>query len=182
MSIFCVALDVSYRTRGQVGITFPRCDFQVVEVNPSQLAVYSTPLHEAGPGARHVGAQSMKTTAFWYRAANLAATLIFILMAALQLNDPDPLYWFVVYAAVAVVAAAAVVGRDLPRFALVTLGAVIAGALISAPGFIDYLHSGNWGSIAEHMNDEEPYIEQGREFVGLLVAATALLLFMRRSS
>jgi hypothetical protein len=125
--------------------------------------------------------QSMKTTTAWRRTAALIATLIFIVMAALQLNDPDPLYWFAVYAAVAVVAAAAVVGRDLPRFALVTLGAVTAGALIAAPGFIDYLQSGTWGSIAEHMNDEEPYIEQGREFVGLLIAAAALLLIIRRS-
>jgi len=123
----------------------------------------------------------MKLTQAWYKTAAIIATLVFILMAALQLNDPDPLYWFLVYAAVAVVAAAAVVGRQLPRFALVTLGAVIAGVLIAAPGFVDYLQSGDWGSIAEHMNDEEPYIEQGREFVGLLIAATALLLLTRRS-
>jgi hypothetical protein len=123
----------------------------------------------------------MKTTTAWYKTAASIATLMFILFAALQLNDPDPLYWFLVYAAVAVVAAAAVVGRRLPRFALVTLGAVIAGVLIAAPGFVDYLQSGDWSSIAEHMNDEEPYIEQGREFVGLLIAAAALLLLIRRS-
>jgi hypothetical protein len=58
---------------------------------------------------------------------------------------------------------------------------VIAGVLIAAPGFVDYLQSGDWSSIAEHMNDEEPYIEQGREFVGLLIAAAALLLLIRRS-
>ena len=123
----------------------------------------------------------MKTTTAWSKTAASIATLMFILFAALQLNDPDPLYWFLVYAAVAVVAAAAVVGRRLPRFALVTLGAVIAGVLIAAPGFVDYLQSGDWSSIAEHMNDEEPYIEQGREFVGLLIAAAALLLLIRRS-
>ena len=123
----------------------------------------------------------MKTTTAWYKTAASIATLMFILFAALQLNDPDPLYWFLVYAAVAVVAAAAVVGRRLPRFALVTLGAVIAGVLIAAPGFVDYLQSGDWSSIAEHMNDEEPFIEQGREFVGLLIAAAALLLLIRRS-
>ena len=123
----------------------------------------------------------MKTTTAWYKTAASIATLMFILFAALQLNDHDPLYWFLVYAAVAVVAAAAVVGRRLPGFALVTLGAVIAGVLIAAPGFVDYLQSGDWSSIAEHMNDEEPYIEQGREFVGLLIAAAALLLLIRRS-
>lgn len=116
-----------------------------------------------------------------YKTAAIIATLVFALMAAIQWNDPDPLYWIVVYAAVAVVAAAAVVGRSLPRFTLVTLGAVIAGALIAVPGFVDYLQSGNWGAIGEHMNDEEPYIEEGREFVGLIIAAVALWLLNRRS-
>jgi hypothetical protein len=123
----------------------------------------------------------MKRTTVWYKTVATVATLVFILMAALQLNDPDPLYWFLVYAAVAVVAAAAVVGRHLPRFALITLGMVIAGVLIAVPGFVDYLQSGEWGSIGEHMSDEAPYIEQGREFVGLLIAAAALLLLIRRS-
>jgi len=123
----------------------------------------------------------MKTTTAWYKTAASIATLMFILFAALQLNDPDPLYWFLVYAAVAVVAAAAAVGRHLPRFALLTLGAVIAGVLIAAPGFVDYLQSGDWGSIGKHMSDEAPYIEQGREFVGLLIAAAALLLLTPRS-
>ena len=123
----------------------------------------------------------MKLTITWYKTAAIIATLVFCLMAALQLNDPDPLYWFLVYLAVAVVAAAAAVGLRFPRFALVTLGAVIAGVLIAAPGFVDYLQSGEWGSIAEHMSDEAPYIEQGREFVGLLIATAALLLLIRRS-
>ena len=115
-----------------------------------------------------------------YKISAIVAALVFALMAAIQWNDPDPLYWFVVYAAVAVVAVTAAMGRAYPRFALVTLGAVIAGALIAVPGFVDYLQSGNWGAIGEHMNDEEPYIEQGREFVGLLIAAAVLWGLTRR--
>lgn len=123
----------------------------------------------------------MKLTQAWYKTAAIIATLLFGLMAAIQWNDPDPLYWIAVYAAVAVVTAAAVVGRRLPRFALVALGAATAGALIAVPGFVDYLQSGNWGAIGEHMNDEEPYIEQGREFVGLVFAAAVLWPLTRRS-
>jgi len=124
----------------------------------------------------------MNPTKAWHKTAAIIATLVFGLMAAIQWNDPDPLYWIAVYAAVAVVTGAAVAGRRLPRFSLVTLGAVMAGALIAVPGFVDYLQSGNWGAIGEHMNDEEPYIEQGRELVGLLIAAAALWPLVRRSA
>jgi len=123
----------------------------------------------------------MTQTKAWHKPAWALATLILALMAAIQYNDPDPLYWILVYGAAAVVTGAAVTGRRMPRFALITLGALIAGMLISVPGFIDYLQSGQWGAIGEHMNDEEPYIEEGRELVGLMMAAAALLPLLRRS-
>ncbi len=116
----------------------------------------------------------------WHKPAWIVATVVFALMAAIQWNDPDPLYWVTVYAAVAVVTGAAVTGRRLPRFALVTLGELVAGMLISVPGFVDWLQSGQWGAIGEHMNDEEPYIEEGRELVGLMMAAAALLPLLKR--
>lgn len=122
----------------------------------------------------------MMPTNTWYKMTAIVAALIFGLMAAIQYNDPDPLYWIVVYAAVAAVAVGAAIGRSYPRFTLLTLGAVFAGALIAVPGFIDWLQSGNWGAIGEHMNDEEPYIEEGREFIGLLMAAAALWWLSRR--
>ena len=59
---------------------------------------------------------------------------------------------------------------------------VIAGLLISAPGFSDYLRSGNLGSIYGEMLDSAPYIEYAREFLGLLITATALGFYFKASS
>ena len=116
------------------------------------------------------------------RTAAVVGATLFAVMAGIQWNDPDPLYWFSVYAAVSLVMAGAVAGYRMPRFALVVLGAVIAGLLIAAPGFVDYLRSADWASIGGRMRMDRPYIESAREFLGLLMAAAALLLLTRGRS
>ena len=67
----------------------------------------------------------------------------------------------------------------MPRFALVTLGGVVAGLLIAEPGFWEYLRSGDWASLGGEMRGDKPYIESGREFIGLVIAGAALLALRR---
>jgi len=100
-------------------------------------------------------------------------------MAAIQLNDPDPVYWVAVYVVVAAVPAARIFGRRLPTTAAVAAGMVLAGLLIAAPGFVDYLASGDYAAIGEKMMDEKPYVETAREVVGLLIAAVGLIFYDR---
>ena len=117
---------------------------------------------------------------------NLAARLVhavvaltFLAMAAVQLNDPDPVYWTAVYCAVAVVPAARVVGSQLSTTSVIAFGMVLAGLLISWPGFLDYLGSGDYSAIGSEMTVEKPYVESAREFLGLLIAAICLMFYAR---
>jgi len=96
--------------------------------------------------------------------------LLFVVTAALQWNDPDPLYWIVTYIAVAVVAGAACLGRPLVALSRITIGLSLAGLLIAAQGAGDYLAANDYGSITQGMSAEKPYIEPAREFGGLLLA------------
>lgn len=105
--------------------------------------------------------------------------LLFVWMAVIQLNDPDPLYWFVVYVMVAIIPGARVLGHRLVTVWLIVLGMVIAGLLMSLPGFFDYLMSGDYSGIGGHMTDEKPYVESGREFLGLMIAVVCLLAYRR---
>lgn len=114
-----------------------------------------------------------------HRVLAIPATVLFAWMAAIQLNDPDPLYWFPVYGGVAMTTLAAVFGRRLPRFTLVMLGAVVAGLLIAAPGFADYLRSADWAALFGRMSPDRPYVESAREFLGLAIAGCALLPLLR---
>ncbi|HUU73061.1 MAG TPA: transmembrane 220 family protein [Burkholderiales bacterium] len=104
-------------------------------------------------------------------------TLVFVMMAAIQLNDPDPTYWIAVYALVAAIPAARIFGRRLPGISVLTAGMVLAGMLIAGPGFIDFLVSGDYASINDKMSAEKPYVESAREFIGLLMAAVCLIAY-----
>lgn len=65
--------------------------------------------------------------------------LLFLYAAALQLNDPDPLYWIAVYLGTALVPIAQSFGRHSKFWTAVLLGGVLAGLVISLPGFLAYL-------------------------------------------
>ncbi len=107
--------------------------------------------------------------------------LIFAAFAYLQLNDPDPALWVTVYGLVAVVSL-------LRAFTIyhryVFLGMIIALTVMSCfyiPGFIEYLSQPNKNEIVGEMVYKKPYIEETREFIGLLMAAGALFVLWRRS-
>ena len=98
-------------------------------------------------------------------------------MAYLQFNDPDPLYWVGVYLAVAVVAQLKVFGVLTRLVFHLAFGLVLAGLLMSAAGFIDYLRSGDYGALTGEMLTHKPYVESAREFLGLLIACASLAIY-----
>jgi hypothetical protein len=59
----------------------------------------------------------------------------------------------------------------------IATGMILSGLLIAAPGFLDYLDSGNYGAITGEMMDNVPYVESAREFGGLLLAAGTLACY-----
>ena len=71
-------------------------------------------------------------------------------------------------------AAIAPIGRILERRrpGLFTLssGVLLAGLVISLPGFVDFALRGDYASISAEMDDSKPYIESAREFLGLVIA------------
>jgi hypothetical protein len=96
--------------------------------------------------------------------------LLFAVSAALQLNDPDPVQWFAIYGAAAVISAFAALrpGR-LPRAIPIVVGLVaLVWAIAISPGAIGKI---GWGQLAETMHAETPAIEIGRETIGLMSIA-----------
>ena len=114
------------------------------------------------------------------RIVEMAAAAAFIAMALIQFNDPDPLYWVVVYAATAWIVGANAFGRTNRTVVLIVLGLDFAGLLIAAPGFFDYLRSGDFASIGGDMAGSATYVEASREFLGLAIALAALLYVLSR--
>ena len=111
---------------------------------------------------------------------HLLASLVLIAMAALQLNDSDPLFWVAMYGITAAMPIGALFGRRLSISLYVAVGMLLAGLLTSFPGFIDYLGTGDFGAIGNEMAANKPYIENAREFLGTGIAACVLGLYWQR--
>ncbi|MGH8221546.1 MAG: transmembrane 220 family protein [Woeseiaceae bacterium] len=107
------------------------------------------------------------------RLPNLGAASLFLIAAAVQFNDPDPLYWILVYAGTAAIALARGLGHHSVFWTGVCSGAVAAGIAWTLPAFGAYLTSGNLASILGDMSSG-PHVEEAREFIGLVLALVLL--------
>lgn len=101
-------------------------------------------------------------------------TCLLAYTAYLQFNDPDPLFWGLLYALAALVPLAAVIDTNAKTANVLhglAAGFCLAGLAISLPGLVEYLHY-HLGSesLVEDMSPEKPYIEEGREFIGTAFA------------
>ena len=106
----------------------------------------------------------------------------FLSMGALQLNDPDPLYWVTVYAMTALIPHGRLVQPHYASLFWITAGMVFAGLLQSLTGFIDFVAAGDWGLLTAPMTDKLPAIEYAREFLGLLFSVACLVGYRKSST
>lgn len=104
------------------------------------------------------------------RALSVLFCLTFICFAALQYNDPDPIFWTVVYLSVAAVSFLRIINRHNKRVALVVLVSLIFISLFYLQGFFQWLALPAKSEIFGEMAHEKPYIEETREFIGLIMA------------
>lgn len=104
----------------------------------------------------------------------LALALVFLLFAALQYNDPDPIIWMAIYTAVALLFIMAGLGKNARWPARIMAVVLLAWAATMLPGMLDWVRMG-MPSITSSMKAEEPHIELVREFLGLTIAGVAAL-------
>ena len=105
----------------------------------------------------------------------------FLSMGALQLNDPDPLYWVTVYAMTALIPHGRLLQPHYASLFWITVGMVFAGLLQSYSGFIDFVTAGDLGLLTAPMTDKLPAIEYAREFLGLLFSVACLVGYRKSS-
>ena len=113
------------------------------------------------------------------RLIHAIVAVAFVFMAMIQLNDPDPAYWIVLYLVVAAIPAARIFGYRMPKLVLIASGMVLSGLIIAMPGTIDYLTSSDFAAIKGKMLGEKPYVESAREFIGLALAAISLIYYRK---
>ena len=105
---------------------------------------------------------------------NIILTLLFILFAAVQLNDPDPWLWVAIYGLVAGVSGFAIFQKYNKGVVYLGIAICIIGLAILFPELINWMNMGT-PNIVETMKVERSYIEFVREFFGLAISLVTLL-------
>lgn len=113
------------------------------------------------------------------RGLNIFFCTLFIIFAGLQYNDPDPYIWMPIYLYSAFLCYQASKKKIVPT-------AYVAGIVVFAiyavylffdkTGVIDWAEEHQAENIAQTMKVTKPWIEETREFFGLLILIVVLSL------
>ena len=110
---------------------------------------------------------------------NILFCVLFVFSAALQYNDPDPYVWMPIYLYGAILCWLAFRNKYYPGAYL--LGIVIylgyaAYLFFADDGVMDWINKHNAENIAETMKATKPWIEETREFFGLVILIVVLAI------
>ena len=106
---------------------------------------------------------------------NGVLALLFTYFAVIQINDPDPVLWVLVYGFTVMICVQAILGRSKMYFLVVGAITFIALATTRFQGVLGWLQSKQPGELFGEMIYDKPYIEESREFIGLMIALAAIV-------
>ena len=113
---------------------------------------------------------------------NLLLAAMFVVFAFVQVNDPDPVVWILIYGAMAVTCILAAFSRYYPVLLIVLLVAYVAYSVVFFPGVAQWLQSEDKSMLFDDIAKMQYlYIEQSREFLGLLICVLVLVMHLVRS-
>ena len=110
---------------------------------------------------------------------NIIFCFIFILFAALQYNDPDPYIWVPIYMYAAVLCWLAFRKKYYPRWyiaGIIVYTVYGIGLFFWKNGVLDWIIKHHAANITETMKADQPWIEETREFFGLVILIAVLLI------
>jgi hypothetical protein len=110
---------------------------------------------------------------------NLLFCLLFIFSAALQYNDPDPYVWMPIYLYGAVFCWLAFRNKFYPKaylLGILVYAGYAAYKFFDKDGVLDWIKYHDAENIAETMKATKPWVEETREFFGLVILIVVLLI------
>ncbi len=109
---------------------------------------------------------------------NIFFCIVFILFAVLQYNDPDPYLWIPIYLFPAFLCYYKIIQKSIHSLiyigAFLIFGAYAIYKIFDTNGIIDWIRYHNASNIASTMKAEQPWVEESREFFGLLIIIIVL--------
>ena len=110
---------------------------------------------------------------------NIFFVLLFISCAILQYNDPDPYIWMPVYLLGAIICFMALLNQFRPALYLIAWTIYIPYAayiFFYDEAIMTWLNEDKPQDIVQSMKAGKPWIEQTREFLGLIILIVALII------
>jgi Transmembrane family 220, helix len=113
------------------------------------------------------------------RTLHFVLALMFLAFAVLQINDPDPIVWILIYVAMVVICACAAFDKYFPKVMLVLFAGYLIYMIILFPGVAEWYQSPDRSLLFDDLAKMEyPYIEESREFLGLLICQFVLAIYL----
>ncbi len=110
---------------------------------------------------------------------NIIFSVVFLLFAALQYNDPDPYSWIPIYMYAAALCWYAFKGKYFPKAYLFGIAIYFGYAIFlvfTKNGVLDWMNEHNAESLVQTMKAEKPWVEDTREFGGLVILIVVLTI------
>ena len=110
---------------------------------------------------------------------NILFFVLFLISAGLQYNDPDPYIWIPIYLYGAILCLLAFRNQYYPKAYLAGITIFAGYALylfFTQDGVLDWIQKHNAENIAASMKASTPWIEDTREFFGLVILIVVLLV------
>ena len=108
---------------------------------------------------------------------NLLFCILFLIFAGLQYNDPDPYIWIPIYLYAAICCWMAARNQFFPKaylFGILVYTAYALYLVFTDDGVLDWVEKHNTENIAGSMKATTPWIEDTREFFGLVILIVVL--------
>ena len=109
---------------------------------------------------------------------NIFFCIIFILFAVVQFNDPDAYLWIPIYLYPALLCYLKFIQKPISNMAywagFLVFGVYAIYKMFDTNGIIDWIQFHNASNIASTMKAETPWIEESREFFGLVIILIVL--------
>ncbi|MBS1598674.1 MAG: transmembrane 220 family protein [Bacteroidetes bacterium] len=110
---------------------------------------------------------------------NFFFCFVFVVFAALQYNDPDPYVWIPIYLYAAVLCALAARKKFYPNAYWLGISVYAVYAVYKffcKDGVLDWIRIHHEQNIADTMKASTPWVEETREFFGLVILIVVLLI------
>lgn len=110
---------------------------------------------------------------------NVVFIILFIVSAALQYNDPDPYIWMPIYLYGALLCYFSIKQNYKPALFIIGLVVFSAYALylfFADDGVLEWITNHDAESIVQSMEPKKPWIEETREFFGLIILIFSIVI------